>query len=149
MDSAPIELGEKNSKGDTLVGSVGNFDKSEMKKRKMIRIIIVISAILLIAIIVLVLYFCLRSNGDSCDKGENDKCLTCDGKKCRSCNPFFRLENGKCRFIYSFESIYNISPSNDIEKNTKLFNDENLKDFKVNKIQVENILKILQIIINS
>ena len=90
MESGAIELGTKDSNGDTLMGSTGgNFDQSELKKRKMIRIIILVSAILLILIIVLVLYFCLRSNGDSCNKGKNNKCLTCDGKDCGSCNPFF------------------------------------------------------------
>ena len=130
----------KDSKGNTLMGSAeGNFDESEMKKRKMIRIIILVSAILLIIIIALVLYFCLRSNDkDSCEI-ENCQIVENDSKncKCKECKPYFRLENGKCILIHSFEAIYKINPSNDEIKETKLFNVENLKDYAINKIQVD------------
>lgn len=113
MEFNEIELLNKDSKGENLIGSAGNFDESEIKKRKKIRIIIIISVILVVSIISLVLYFCLRSR---CNLGENERCLSCqkNSNKCASCNPYFRLENGKCIFIYSFEAIYNIH--NDINK---------------------------------
>ena len=142
MDSNSIELQDKDSKGENLIQSAGNFDESELKKRKMIRILIIISALLLITIIVIALYFCLNSKDDKdyCDKGENEKCLTCKkkSKECGKCNPYFRLENGKCVFIYSFEAIYEFKRTNDLKEETKLFNIENLSDYQINKIQVDD-----------
>ena len=94
MESNVIELGTKDSKGDTFMGSTGgNFDQSEMKKRRMIRlIIIIVAAILLITIIALILYFSLRSNDDKdkCETGPNEKCVICkkNSKDCAECNPF-------------------------------------------------------------
>ena len=143
MESTSIELGTKDSKGDTLMGSTGeNFDQSEIKKRKIIRIIILVSVILLITIISLILYFCLRSNDDKKeDSCKDETCLIFEKNekdcKCKECKPYFRLENGKCIFIYAFEAIYKISPSNVIKKDTKLFNVENLQDYKINKIQID------------
>ena len=57
MDSNSIEIQDKNSKENNLIGNPGNFDDPELKKRKMIRIIIIIiiSAILLITIIALIM----------------------------------------------------------------------------------------------
>jgi nitric oxide reductase large subunit len=55
-----------------------------------------ISVILLIIIIALILYFILISK-DDCEKGDNEKCLSCveKSKDCKICNPYFRLKNGK------------------------------------------------------
>ena len=142
MESNSIELQDKDSQGENLIGSAGNFDNSEMKKRKMIRIIIIISAILLITIIALILYFSLRSKDDKdyCKIGDNDKCLFCKKKSedCGGCNPYFKLEDGKCVFIYSFEAIYELNQTNGIHEETKLFNLENLAEYKINKIQVDD-----------
>ena len=129
-----------------MIGNPGNFDDPELKKRKMIRIIIIIiiSAILLITIIALIFYFLLRPKDDKdiCEIGENEKCLKCkkNSMECGKCNPYFRLENGKCVFIYSFEAIYDIYHlTNDINETTKLFNVENLADYEINKIQVDDV----------
>ena len=60
--------------------------------------------------------------------------------ECGKCNPYFRLENGKCVFIYSFEAIYDIYHiTNDINETIKLFNVENLADYEINKIQVDDV----------
>ena len=60
--------------------------------------------------------------------------------ECGKCNPYFRLENGKCVFIYSFEAIYDIYHlTNDINETTKLFNVENLADYEINKILVDDV----------
>ena len=116
MESNSVELQDKNSKGENLIGSAGNFDDSELKKRKIKRIIIIISVILLVTIIVLIIRLSLGSKKDKCEIGENEKCLKCkkNSKKFSKCNPYFRLENGKCEFIYSFEAIYELNPVNDI-----------------------------------
>ena len=137
MESTSIEL--KDSKGENMIGSVGNFDESEVKKRKIIRIIIIVSFILLAAIVTFILYFLLRPNYNKCSKGGNDKCHTCqkNSKKCATCNPHFTLDDGKCLFIYSFEALYKKSQLNDINTNTKLFNVEYLTEYKINKIQVD------------
>ena len=34
MESTSIELKDKDSKGEQLIGSVGNFGESELKKKK-------------------------------------------------------------------------------------------------------------------
>ena len=145
MESNSIELQDKNSKGENLVGSAGNFDDSELKKRKMIRIIIIISALSLITIIALILYFLLSSENDKdyCEIGKNEKCLKCkkNSEECGKCNPSFRLEKGKCVFIYSFEAIYAIHDfnlTNGINETTKLFSVENLADYEIKKIQVDD-----------
>ena len=134
MDSQTIELGDKELNSDFLIGNVGDFDDSEIKQKKKKRIILIIITILLFAIIALILYFFLR-----CDSGSNEKCHSCKifSKKCSSCNQNFRLENGKCVFIYSFEAIYRSYPSNDVNEETKLFNVEYLKDYEINKIQID------------
>ena len=57
---------------ENLIGNFGNFDESDMKKRKLIRIIIIISIILALVIIGLVLFLCLRpKNEDTDDKNES------------------------------------------------------------------------------
>ena len=57
---------------ENLIGNLGNFDESDMKKRKLIRIIIIISIILALVIIGLVLFLCLRpKNEDTDDKNES------------------------------------------------------------------------------
>ena len=50
---------------------------------------------------------------------------------------FFRLENGKCIFIYSFEAIYKITQNNEVNEKTKLFNIDSLNDYEINKIQID------------
>ena len=134
------------------------FNNSEIKKKKLIRIIILISLILLItAIILLICFFTLSkdekdSNKEEKDKdkdeeddskcitGENDFCLTCKHgtNLCETCNPYFRLENGKCVLIYSFEAIYDVSQTNEIYEEIKLFNVESLEDYEINKIKVDD-----------
>ena len=41
-----------------------------------------------------------------CNIGENELCLTCEKGKCGSCNPGYKLKDGKCFFIYSFKATY-------------------------------------------
>ncbi len=146
MESTALELTEKVE----IMTRNKNFDESQLKKRRLIRILILISIIILVVFIIFIIYFCLRSDDDDnneekkekdlCEKGENDKCLSCQKNTnyCESCNNFFKLENGKCKFIYSFEAIYKINQSNDQDK-VKLFNVESLLDnYEINKIQINN-----------
>ena len=48
-----------------------------------------------------------------CDKGVNEKCLTCDGEKCGSCNNGYQLINGECKLIYSFKGLYKTKDPNE------------------------------------
>ena len=157
MESNIRELRDKNSENDEfLIGNPDNFNEPEFnnKKSNKKRIIIILSAILLVVTIVLTLYFLLRSKEEErddeeeeeeeeevedkdCDIGKNEKCLSCKKEECAKCNPFFRLENGKCFFIYSFVAIYNTSLKNKDQNLIKLFNIESLTDYKINKIQVD------------
>ena len=138
MKSTSIESGNKVLKDDYLIDNIEDFDESELKKKKNIRIIIIISIILFVSIIAIILYLILRSKV-ICEIGENEKCFSCvkNSKKCGSCNPNFKLENGTCIFIYSFEAIYKISQSNDANDNVKLFNVESLSNYEIKKIQVD------------
>ena len=138
----PFDLKEKDA---NLLDSIGNMDKSEIKKKKMKRLLIIISVILLVIIIAIVFYFIFRSDDededeDKCKKGENENFISCvkGSKKCASCNPYFRLENGACLFIFSFEAIYNIRKTSYKSDGIKLFNVEYLGNYKINKIQVDD-----------
>ena len=136
MNTNSIELEEKDEKEGILTGNIDDFDVSELKNRKKIRIIILVSVILFIIIIALIIS--LLASRDYCDKGDNEKCQACKtfSKDCKKCNPFFKLKKGKCIFAYSFEAIYKISKNNEVNETIKLFNDELLKDYKI-KIQIE------------
>ena len=69
-----------------------------------------------------------------------ESCLSFEeeSKKCVSCNTYFRLENGICLFIYSFEAVYYIRKKNYKSDGTKLFNVEYLDNYIINKIQVDD-----------
>ena len=58
----PFDLKEKDA---NLLESIGDMDKSEIKKKKMKRLLIIFSVILLFIIIALVFYFSFRSD-DGC-----------------------------------------------------------------------------------
>ena len=139
MEFSSFELKDGDFKGEKMIGSIGDFDESEMKKKKKMRIIFLISVVLVVVIASVVLYLYLRPNYNKCKKGGNDKCLSCkkNSERCASCNPYFRLENGECLFIYSFEAIYKTRQTNDIVESTQLFNAEYLSDYQINKIQVD------------
>ena len=146
MESS-IELKDKDYNGEFLIGNagnIGNFEESKLKRNKKMKIIIIISILLLVAIVAVILYLCLRADtargeNELCEKGENEKCLFCqkNSEKCAACNPNFRLEDGKCFFIYSFEAIYKARQTNGNEA-IKLFNVEFLNNYKINKIQVDD-----------
>ena len=53
---------------------------------------------------------------ESCEIGENEKCLTCDKNKknlCGNCNFGYKLEKGKCILYHSFKAIYNTYGKNE------------------------------------
>ncbi len=122
-----------------------------MKKRKITRIIIIASIILVLIVIGLILFFCLSPNTDKkekdskddkneniCITGPNENCLSCKegtSNNCTECNPFFRLDNGKCLFIYSFEAIYK---SNTENEKINFFNKNFLFNFEINKIKIDD-----------
>ena len=111
MDSNAIELLDEDKNDEFMMGSAGDTYESEMKKKKMKKIIIVIIFfVILLSIILCLVLFLSPSTDTECKIGQNENCLSCEKgtKKCGSCNPNFRLENGKCLFIFSFEAIYSI-----------------------------------------
>ena len=55
MNKNSIELEEKDEKEGILTGNIDDFDVSELKNRKKIRIIILVSVILFIIIIALII----------------------------------------------------------------------------------------------
>ena len=58
-----------------------------------------------------------KSKAENCEIGEGEKCLTCDEletNKCGSCNPSYKLVDGKCIFEND------ISPSEELEKTEKV-----------------------------
>ena len=79
--------------------------------------LIIISSILLllIIIIIIILILLLSKEKDLCEKGDEEKCLSCSDKKgeCSSCNPGYILSNGKCEQNYSFKAIYYTSSENE------------------------------------
>ena len=146
MDSTPVELRNRVSNEEILIDNVNveGFDEILVKKKKITRLIILISIILIIIGVGFIIFFIVRSKDDDdndlCQKGINDKCLSCktNTEYCGSCNPSFRLENGTCEFIYSFEALYKIRETNNENEEIKLFNIESLKHYKINKIQIDD-----------
>ena len=57
---------------------------------------------------------------ETCNKGPNEKCLSCLGVKCGACNKGYKLVNGECLFIHSFKSIYK---TNHHKRNILLINE--------------------------
>ena len=43
---------------------------------------------------------------NTCEKGEDDLCQTCNGNKCASCNDKYNLVNGVCEPNFDIKSIY-------------------------------------------
>ena len=69
-----------------------------------------ISISVLVIIIFIGIFFLLSKSPKEekykCDKGENDKCLTCDDVNCGSCNYGYELIKGKCIPTFSFKATY-------------------------------------------
>ena len=76
--------------------------------------------------------FFMKIEEEACDKGENGKCLTCEGDHCGSCNIGYKLKEGKCIFTYSFKATYEAT---NLNKMIKLFNYDEKKTFKIVNIQ--------------
>ena len=74
----------------------------------------------------------MKIEEETCDKGENEKCLTCQGDHCGSCNIGYKLKEGKCVFTYSFKATYEAVTLN---KMVKLFNYDEKKTFKIINVQ--------------
>ena len=70
MEFSSFELKDGDFKEEKMIGSIGDFDGSEMKKRKKMRIIILISVVLVVVIASVVLYLYLRPNYNKCRKAE-------------------------------------------------------------------------------
>ena len=66
-----------------------------------------------------------------CKIGENELCLTCEKEKCGSCNPGYKLKDGKCIFIYSFKATYESTKTHQF---TYIFSIDFASNFKNIKI---------------
>ena len=69
-----------------------------------------------------------------CNIGKNELCLTCEKEKCGSCNPGYKLKDGKCIFIYSFKATYESTKTHQF---TYIFSIDFSSNFK--KINILNI----------
>ena len=61
-----------------------------------------------------------KQDENTCEKGGDDLCKTCDGNKCGSCNDKYNLANGVCEPNFGIKSVYTVTPNN---KNIILFNE--------------------------
>ena len=83
------------------VNKVENKDKKEnrdsIEPKKAIKWTLIIPIIILIVLVmIIVIIIVLKKSGNQCIIGNGDKCLTCKGKECGSCNEGYKLVNGKC-----------------------------------------------------
>ena len=83
------------------VNKVENKDKKEnrvsIEPKKAIKWTLIIPIIILIVLVmIIVIIIVLKKSGNQCIIGNGDKCLTCKGKECGSCNEGYKLINGKC-----------------------------------------------------
>ena len=127
------------------------FNNNQINEAKIKKSYIIIISLLMLTILAFSLFFILgpmkeesynniNDNGklfmkieeETCNKGENEKCLTCEGDHCGSCNIGYKLKEGKCIFTYSFKATYELSTSN---KLFKLFNYDEKRTFKIVNIQ--------------
>ena len=76
--------------------------------------------------------FIMRIEEETCDKGDNEKCLTCKGNLCGSCNIGYKLKEGKCAFTYSFKATYEATT---LKKMVQLFNYDEKKTYKIINVQ--------------
>ena len=121
------------------------FNNNQINETKIKKSYIIIISLLMLTILCFSLFFILgpmkeesynniKDNGklfmkieeETCDKGENEKCLTCEGDHCGSCNIGYKLKEGKCVFTYSFKATYELTTSNKI---FKLFNYDEKRTF--------------------
>ena len=72
-------------------------------KKKAFIITFILTLAILIAAGVLALYFFVLAK---CEIGDEEKCLTCNKRKCGSCNIGYKLSNGKCVLDYSIKAEY-------------------------------------------
>ena len=54
-----------------------------------------------------------QQNTNLCDVGPNEKCLSCSQKECGSCNPGYKLQNGKCIPNFTLKAVYQTSNKNE------------------------------------
>ena len=79
------------------VNKVENMDKEEKRPKKAIKWTIIIPIIVLITLVMIIFIIIVsKKSGDQCIIGSEDKCLTCKGKDCGSCNDGYKLVEGKC-----------------------------------------------------
>ena len=73
----------------------------------------------------------IKSCIKKCQTGKEEKCLTCNSKmECSSCNPGYKLEEGKCIINYSFKAKYK---TNRQKQNINL----------INKKYADNIVELI------
>ena len=88
-----------------------NTEKDEQLKRKLYNYIMISLFFIIGTLIFYYIFFLLSFSPDKSSKNENgqeDNCLEYDKNKnkCISCNPGYKLIDGKCRENYSFRALY-------------------------------------------
>ena len=100
--------------GDVSLGSMERIMESETGPKKTIKWAVIIPIIALVVVVVaavIIIIFATsgdKDNKDTCIIGEKEKCATCDGDKCGSCNYGYILVDGVCQDYFSFVSTYNV-----------------------------------------
>ena len=54
-----------------------------------------------------------KQDENTCEKGGDDLCKTCNGNKCASCNDKYNLVNGVCEPNFDIKSIYTTTSNNE------------------------------------
>ncbi len=87
----------------------GESNETDSLGKKKIFLLILFILLLVIIIIILLIIFVF---GNKCQKGDEEKCLTCNKNKCGSCNKGYKLENGECLINHSFRAVYHTNTEN-------------------------------------
>ena len=82
--------------------------KNSFQKKKKCLVIILILLLAVLIVFLLIIIF----SGKECQKGDEEKCLSCNKSKCGSCNIGYKLDKGKCIINHSFKAIYHTNEDN-------------------------------------
>ena len=62
--------------------------------------------------------------------------MICEKEKCGSCNPGYKLKDGKCIFIHSFKAIYESTKTHQFTYIFSIDFSSNFKNIKIINIQI-------------
>ena len=107
------DIPEKGEKNEILIDK--KRSNYSFWRRNRLYILILCTLLIIGLIIFLILFLSRKKEKDEepkCDMGEEEKCLTCNGINCASCNIGYKLIEGKCILNYSFKATYDSKKNN-------------------------------------